>query len=209
MVKLTAPAMSLDASGSLGGTLVFAKWKGRNYARTLVKPHNPRSASQTGLRAMFQFLTQHWTDVPALSQASWVERAAMTAISPFNAYMSHNQLRWREYTGPVEADEAPGTAGAAITISSFTVTGGERNAVISGGTSAQTKLIGVAIFRDTTEITEADWSNCVHIAVPDEAGAWQWTDSPLVAGTYHYRARSIHSDGSMGVLVADASDDVT
>lgn len=209
MVKLTAPAMSLDASGSLGGTLVFAKWKGRNYARELVKPHNPKTASQTGLRAMFAFLSQYWTSVSAPDKATWLTRAAMTAISSFNAYMSHNMDRWRSYLGPVMADEDAGTAGAAITITGFTTTGGERLATISGGTSAQTNLIGVAIYRSAAEIVTSDWSNCVHIATVDGSGNFQWTDSPLDAATYHYRARSIHDDGSMGVLVADSTAVVT
>ncbi len=209
MVKLTAPAMSLDASGSLGGTLTFAKWKGRNYARTLVKPHNPKTQSQTGIRAMFKFLSQLWTNVAALDQATWIERAAQTAIAPFNAFMSHNMNRWRSYLGPQADDAAAGTSGAAVTITGFTCTGGQRNAVIDGDVSATTNLIGIAIFRDDAEITTCDWSNCIAVAIPAGDGVWQYTDSPLVAGTYHYRARSIHDDGSMGVEVADATAVVT
>jgi len=32
MVKLNAPLMSLDASGTVANSITFAKWKGRNYA---------------------------------------------------------------------------------------------------------------------------------------------------------------------------------
>ncbi len=38
--------MSLDASGTVGKTAVFSKWKGRNYVRLRVIPHNVQSAGQ-------------------------------------------------------------------------------------------------------------------------------------------------------------------
>jgi len=46
MAKVTSPLMSIDASGSIASTIVFSKWKGRNYVRQLVVPANPRSAGQ-------------------------------------------------------------------------------------------------------------------------------------------------------------------
>lgn len=46
MAKVTGPLMSLDASGTVGHTAVFSKWKGRNYVRVRVIPHNLRSAAQ-------------------------------------------------------------------------------------------------------------------------------------------------------------------
>ena len=46
MAKVTGPLMSLDASGTVGNTAVFSKWKGRNYVRLRVIPKNMRSADQ-------------------------------------------------------------------------------------------------------------------------------------------------------------------
>jgi len=46
MAKVTGPLMSLDASGSVGKTITFSKWKGRNYVRQLTIPANPRTAGQ-------------------------------------------------------------------------------------------------------------------------------------------------------------------
>jgi hypothetical protein len=43
MAKVTGPLMSLDASGTVGKTTTFSKWKGRNYVRLRVTPLNPRS----------------------------------------------------------------------------------------------------------------------------------------------------------------------
>ena len=50
MAKVSGPLFSVDASGGYAGTVVFAKWKGRNYARQLVIPANPRSAGQEQAR---------------------------------------------------------------------------------------------------------------------------------------------------------------
>jgi hypothetical protein len=43
MAKVTGPLMSLDASGTVGKTATFSKWKGQNYVRLRVTPLNPQS----------------------------------------------------------------------------------------------------------------------------------------------------------------------
>ncbi len=45
-MRLTGPAMSMAASGSMAKTLVFSIWKGRPYGRLRVIPQNPRSSGQ-------------------------------------------------------------------------------------------------------------------------------------------------------------------
>ncbi len=50
MAKVTGPLMSLDASGSVGGTATFSKWKGQNYVRLLVTPRNPKSDGMAEVR---------------------------------------------------------------------------------------------------------------------------------------------------------------
>lgn len=42
--------MSLDASGTVGKTTTFSKWKGRNYVRLRVTPMNPQTADQQASR---------------------------------------------------------------------------------------------------------------------------------------------------------------
>lgn len=46
MAKLTGPLFSMDASGAFADAIVFSKWKGRNTARRLVTPSNPRTSGQ-------------------------------------------------------------------------------------------------------------------------------------------------------------------
>lgn len=50
MAKVTAPLMSMSASGKFGGAMVFATNKGRNVVRQLVTPANPRTSSQIAVR---------------------------------------------------------------------------------------------------------------------------------------------------------------
>jgi hypothetical protein len=50
MAKVTGPLMSLDASGTVGHTAVFSKWKGRNYVRVRVIPRNMRTGDQQLVR---------------------------------------------------------------------------------------------------------------------------------------------------------------
>lgn len=50
MAKVTGPLLSFDASGSVGSTATFSKWKGRNYTRLRVIPKNPQSDSQAEVR---------------------------------------------------------------------------------------------------------------------------------------------------------------
>jgi len=56
MAKVTGPLMSMDASGSYAGTIVFTRWKGRNVVRQLVTPANPKSLNQETARNAIRVL---------------------------------------------------------------------------------------------------------------------------------------------------------
>ncbi len=46
MAKVTAPLMSMSASGKLADAIVFFTWKGRNVVRQWLKPANPEASEQ-------------------------------------------------------------------------------------------------------------------------------------------------------------------
>lgn len=86
MAKVTGPLMSLDASGTVGNTTTFSKWKGRNYVRLRVTPQNPQTedqaTSRTYLGAVGQALSSILTrakDVTHVGSAFW---AAAVAFAP-------------------------------------------------------------------------------------------------------------------------------
>ena len=103
MALVTAPLLSMDASGAVGGAIVFSKWKGRNYARALVTPSNPKSGGQVGVRAMFKFLSQEWKNLSAGDQATWEAIAEAASFLPFNAYQQNGLLRNRNFLAPAQA----------------------------------------------------------------------------------------------------------
>lgn len=206
MALVSGPAMSLDASGSLGGAIVFSKWKGRNYVRQLVKPLNPKSAKQTGVRAMLKFLTQRWPYIG--DTTSWDAPAEASQISAINAYTRENLNRWQLFQAPTQVYPAT-EASTGLTVSNHTYTGGAGFATLSLTPSGSTSIWGFAIFRDTDTITAPNWNNCIAIIPANGASAVSYTDAPLAADTYHYRAAVINVDGKMGTVLADDTAVVT
>lgn len=208
MVKVSAPCLSLDASGSLAGTMVFSKWKGRNYVRSLVKPTNPKSGGQVGVRSMFKFLAQIWNGLSDANKATWEARADDKVASPFNAFMSYNQKRWRDFDTPSKEDPAAeaATAPAACTgvatpdVRSITL------AVTHGATVADW---GIAIFRSTSTGFSLAFSNCIAVVAADGAGDCEFVDSPLDPGTYYYNYVAFMADGTGGADGTECNGTVT
>lgn len=199
MAIVKGPAMSLDASGKLGGAIVYSKWKGRNYVRALVTPANPKSGAQTGFRSSMKFLAQNWTTLTAGEQATWIDRAADMIVSPFNAFTSYNQKRWRNFLTPSKDDpaaevSAPPTAptGAAVA--------GVRMSTVTLTDSGTAPDWGYILFRSTTTAFTPALSNAIALVVWDVAGATVIVDTPLDPDTYYYRSVGFNDDGIIGAL---------
>ena len=208
MAGVRGPLMSFDASGKLADSIVFSKWKGRNYVRQLVTPHNPRSASQTGMRAMFAFLANLWASIAAGDQSSWDELAEDGNFSPFNAYMKENQANWRDFGSPTEATPATGT-GTAASLGTEAATVSGRNIILSGTNAAGTGNWGVAIFRELTTGFTLDWSNCIAVVALGDTGVLQYTDGPLVPDQYFYNFKNFTDDGVFGADETEVNATVT
>lgn len=202
MARVTGPLHSDTASGSFAGSMVYSRWKGRAYVRELVIPTNPKSAKQLGVRAMMQFLSKLWTSLSAPEKASWLEDATAKSISAFNEFISANLLRWQNWLAPTQTNPAT-EASSALTISAHTYTGGVGQANLSVTASGTTNLQGIAILRSTAEITAPDWTQVIHIIPCTTVGPHVYIDSPLDAGTYHYRAVALNDDGKLGTVLAD------
>lgn len=185
MVKVNAPALSLDASGKLGGAIVFSKWKGRNYVRQLVVPANPKSAMQVSMRAMLKFLAQNWTNTTSGQKATWEDYAAQLIASEFNAFVSRNQQRWRNFLMPSCMDPAT-EAGSDATIGSWAATGGVRQITLSWAVTTASDGWGIAIFRSTSGTFTESLSNAIAVVYCETGGTYQYVDTPLDAGTYYY-----------------------
>jgi hypothetical protein len=200
--------MSLDASGTLANTLTAAKWKGRNYMRQRVIPTNPKSAAQSGVRAMLKYLSKHWTTLAAGTKDDYDAGAEAKAISAFNEYCSQNLQRWQLFDAPTDAWPAA-EAATPLTVTTQTLTGGAGFATIEITPSGATAIGALLIFRSTAEIVTPSWANCIAVLEPNGVNKVTYVDSPLEAGTYHYRTAVCCNDGIMGTVKADGTAVVT
>jgi len=208
MVKVSAPALSLDASGSLAGTMVFSKWKGRNYVRSLVKPSNPKSGGQTGVRAMFKFLAQIWDGLSDANKATWEDRADNLVASTFNAFMSYNQRRWRDFNTPSKEDPATETGTAPSTCTGV-ATPDVRSITLAITHGANIGDWAVAIFRATSTGFSLSFSNCIAVVALDGSGDAEYVDSPLDPGTYYYNYIAFMATGLEGADGTECNGTVT
>lgn len=202
MARTTGPAMSLSASGSLGGALVFSNWKGRPYVRTLVTPSNPRSLLQVGVRAMMQFLSQHWDGLSAPNKATWTDPADAKNVSTFNAFIGYNMARWRDGFSPT--DEWPAARIISpINLVTLTATVQERSVTLDVNWASNADTIGCLIFRSPTATFSPGWNNTRHVIPNYHPTDIAWVDSPVEPGTYYYDAASITADGLIGTEVGE------
>lgn len=131
--------MSMDASGSLGKTIVFSKWKGRHVIRIHAIPSNPRTAGQISTRAMMRFLSTIWATIGTTFQATWDDLAKAGNFSPFNAFVQHNLKLWTQFQSPLIAMAGAGNVAPVL------------------GASAATGEVGQASFAQTITTQNDGW----------------------------------------------------
>lgn len=202
MARVTGPLHSDTAGGTFGKALTFAVWKGRAYVRQRVVPTNPKSAKQTGVRAMMGFLANAWQEKALPKWTGWTAAATARAISTFNAYISENLARWQLFTAPTQVFPAALTANA-ITLTQV-VTPGAGFATVVNTPSGAGANWGIAIFRDTAAITTPNWNNCIAVIPANGASAVSYTDTPLDPDDYYYRSAVFNTDGTLGTICADS-----
>jgi len=208
MAVLTGPLMSLDASGTIGKAVTYSKWKGRHYARTRVIPNNPKSDMQTGVRAMMSYLSKHWAGLSAGNKLTWHTLAEARQITHFNAFVSECLTRWQVNQAPTEAYPAA-EASVPLTVTTQTLTGAAGYATIEVTPSGATAIAGIIIYRSLAAITAPNWTQVIAVIEPDGANKVTYTDTPLEAGTYHYRTGIFNTDGILGTIKSDGTAAVT
>ena len=205
MAGVKGPLFSLDASGSIGDAIVYAKWKGRNYVRRHAIPSNPKSVGQVSVRAMMKFLSQYWASLTAGEEADWDTRAAATNISPFNAFVAYNQQRWGRYAFPSKLDPAlevstPGT------ILAPTATAGSRSILLAVPISVLADNWGVVIHSSLTTGFTPSRTTARQVVPAESVATFNWLDFPLTVGVeIFYRFESFDDDGKSIVLVGEQS----
>ena len=68
MAKVNGPLFSLDARNKVGDAIVYSIWKGRNYVRSRVVPHNPKTEAQGLVRLFLGCVGKNNKMIESLSQ---------------------------------------------------------------------------------------------------------------------------------------------
>ena len=195
---------SLAASGTLGKAIVFATWKGIAYVRKHAIPANPKSAAQISMRAMMRFLSQIWDGLTTANKATWDARAAVTNVSPFNAFVGFNQSLWNTFRGPTKEDPATET-GAGGLAPTTTITAGVKELSLSIADGATPPDWGWLIHSSlTTGFTPS--RSTIIAAVERTATPTIYLHTPLTTGVaVYYRIQGFSDDSVLGTLEAETT----
>jgi len=205
MVKVAAPMLSLGASGSIAGAITFSTWKGRPYARELVKPANPRSGGQVGVRAMFKALSQVWADLTDGNKATWENRADDKVVSPFNAFIGYNMARWRNFLGVTKEDPATAAGTNAVWAAAGAVAGVRQITLTLEITTANDAWL-LGIHRELTTGQPNTFANCIAVIPAGPIAVYTYVDTPLEPDEYFYNW-SVFTDEGLRELEDDEVSD--
>lgn len=199
MVKLTAPMMSLAASGTLAKAIVFSTWKGRAYARTRVIPANPRSGLQVGMRAGITIAPTLWNlALSAADRAAWNAAVGAEAISGFNLFCRAGQKSLRNNYGYFiqETDQSQSTTPAAPPNPAATQDGTDLDITWDASAGAHT----VHIYHGLSTGFTSNIASLIAVA-QDNPELWVHRNPGL--GTHYYDIRSVGLDGGVGALAGE------
>lgn len=89
MVRVTGPFLSLDARGTLANTMTGSFWRGINYIRERIVPHNPKSTAQTAVRGVLTDGVSKWRFglISRVHKNWWNTYAKGLGESGFNRFM--------------------------------------------------------------------------------------------------------------------------
>jgi hypothetical protein len=199
--------MSMDASGTIAGAIVFSRWKGLPYVRRHAIPSNPRSEKQVSMRAMMSFLSRAWPDITTGFQELWSDQAETMHQSGFNRFVGVNQSRWRHFTYPSASPDisAESTAASAPTV---TATGGVREANLAILSTTTPASWGWAIFAKLGSAPTPSISSLVGV-IGAVIGSMPFVHTPIAAGTWHYIVIGFNLDTVQGAPSTDATATVT
>lgn len=195
MATTKAPLFGLDASGTLGGAIVFSKWRGRTYVRRHAIPSNPRSGLQVGMRAILKFITQIWGSLGSTVQDDWTELAAPDNITLLNAAVRDAQTRARiNYGTRRSPDDASTSLPGAASIDSITEL--PKSLVIAWTAGSPDAQFGWRIHRSTSTGFDPDISNLIAAVA---TAMDEYTDTGLTTGTeYFYVIVGFNHNGDLG-----------
>lgn len=182
MAVVKGPLMSIDATGPVGKTIVMSHWKGRNVVRKLVKPKNPRSGLQKGMRAMFQFTSQNFKNLTALQVSNWAAKAKPFHITPLNQQQRVNQKNARINLGYV-SDPTNVSAGIEAAPTTNTAVAQTKSIKLTWVDSVGAHDVATLIFINPTTATPIAIGNLIAVVAH---GVQVFTIKGLTTGTLYH-----------------------
>jgi len=198
----------MDASGSIGGVVVYSKWKGRAYARQLVRPANPKSGGQVSMRAMMRFISQAWAILTPTQKNAWEDLADAGVFSTFNAYTKYNLARNKDFLAPIAGIGIDNTLTPSV-IDTFAATAGVRSISITiNDDGLNDTNWGFLLYRSTSTGFTPGFDNLIALIPADGVNVVTYVDTPLVPDEYFYDAKPFTDEGDIGALSGEISDTV-
>lgn len=194
MVKLKGPGMANRAAGGLGKVLTFSESKGRAYAKKWAKPANPKSPAQIAMRAVTQYISLHWFNIPETDRATWTTLAEQDNVPPMTACIGYNVARMRR--GKYPATVWPGAEqNLPQTWLGWTQTIQNRSILHAFAYVSRTTGRGWVVHRTPDVPVVRDWDNFVKVVRCTLVTGTSWWTDQLKPGTYYYLARRLSDDG--------------
>lgn len=205
MAKTQSGLFALGASGSIGGALTFASWKGRQYARRLVVPSNPNTPAQRSVRASLSWGSKEWAQLTAPQQLTWEAAAKARNYLPFNAFVSQGQRNMAQDLGfQIEDPNVPVAAPTVATVPAATGGKGQASLTWTDGVGAQNfgyivyALLGGAVTPGPQVIYALVDQGEQAVVIPN-----------LAAGTWHFAIKTFATDAELSAATADFTAVVT
>ncbi len=117
------PLLGVSASGTIGDSVTFGRWRGVNYARQRVVPANPRTTAQQSQRTLVKFVVGAWQRLPVISQDAFIAAARNTHMTGYNLFTKRNLISLAGATNAFAVVVSPGMGGS-IPLSGISATGG-------------------------------------------------------------------------------------
>jgi hypothetical protein len=189
MAKSQSPLFGIDASGAIGDTVVYGKWKGIKYARRYVVPANPRTAEQVKTRSVFTFLNQLWVVAPSLLKEPFAAYASGKPLTDRNAFIQHNIPNLREADDLSTFVASPGVLGG-FPLTALVATPGSGSVTAEAGVPnlpAGWTVDHVAFIILSDQDPHDDWTGVI-LAQADTTSPYSVTFTGLAAGDYRVTA---------------------
>jgi len=200
MVKLKGQMLSLDASGTIAGTMTYSNWKGRSYAKRTTKPTNNSQTTQQAVRKTLTFLSQAWAALSAADKATWAANAANREILPFNDFIGYNVNRITDGRGLTKQHPAAETAYTGIIPTPTTTIYHSHIEITSAVLPGNVPWYALLYRSAATGFTPAPSNLIGCVPAYNAPTLFMFRDVPPSRGTWYYRYASGNDDGTINLM---------